>query len=157
MEEIIFQSSIKTVGVKNADGETICVLKIDSADNTVVERFANMINRLEETEKEAKEETKRLADEYKDRKDIDAVIASCRVDIKYLNKICEEINNMFGANTIRDMFKENYDLNPDFVPDEILLLDFLEGIMPIIENIYKTRLETKRKRFNVNRTGGKRE
>lgn len=155
MQEFVLKNSIKTVGVKDEDGNLVCTLKIDSADSSILDRFFGCIERLEKL----KQEVNATIDELKEREGADeneTLIEACKVNIGFLNKVISEIDGLFGPDTVRNVYRANYELNPYFVPDEIMLIDFLEGIMPVMESIYGERMKEKQRRFNVNRKGGKR-
>ena len=47
MEELVLDTGLKKIAIKNEDGETVSVLKINVADVGTVERFAAIINYLE--------------------------------------------------------------------------------------------------------------
>lgn len=69
----------------------------------------------------------------KDAKDI------LKLNEKAVNGLIAEIEKMFGKGLIHDIFKENYELNPNFVPDISLLQSFFEQIMPLLEGLVQKK------------------
>ena len=54
-----------------------------------------------------------------------------------VTQMIEETEKLFGKGLFHEVFKENYKLNPNFVPDVSLIQTFYEQIMPIVETIFK--------------------
>ena len=41
------------------------------------------------------------------------------------------------------------------IPDETALLDFIEGVIPVMNKLFGKRFETNRKRYNSSRKGAR--
>ena len=47
MEELVLDSGVRKIAIKNEDGDVITVLSINVADADTAERFGQVINKLE--------------------------------------------------------------------------------------------------------------
>ena len=63
----------------------------------------------------------------------------------------EEIDSLFGKDTIRNVFRECYELDEDFVPDEDALIDFVNTVMPVMNDLFDMRTKEIRKKYSPNR------
>lgn len=61
------------------------------------------------------------------------LMAYINVHVMTSQKIMEELDKVFGENFCRKVFRENYELNPDFVPDEIAIAELVDSLVPIME------------------------
>lgn len=152
MEELVLDTGLKKIAIKNEDGETVSVLKINVADVGTVERFAAIINNLEKISEDWDKEADALKKSMKTMKIQTKLIfpESCisRVRVKYIRKIINEIDGLFGENTVSGIFG-------DMIPDETALLDFIEGVIPVMNKLFGKRFETNRKRYNSSRKGAR--
>lgn len=154
MRELIAESNIEEVAIKNEKGEILHILRIDKGDTDTPIRFGALIDNLENIAKEVEGETKKLEEKYSNSSDeFNRVIEEAIIHVKYLKIIISEIDALFGADTIRNIFAESYELNEDFVPDEYCLMDFIEKIMPIMSELFGERYKIKNKKYNVSRKG----
>ncbi len=162
MEIMQFDSGIKKIEVQNAEGNQITVLQINVDDSSIVNRFMNLINNLEHVSDEFEKEAREKEEKYKDRPiteeskiDTEQVIDICNLNIRFLNRCAEEINAVFGKDTIKNVFKECYELNEDFVPDESALLRFIDGVIPEMNKLFKQKFERNKKRYSPSNKGKK--
>lgn len=63
----------------------------------------------------------------------------------------KRIDDLFGEGTMKAYFRPMYEINPEFVPDEDCIMDFLEEISPVLEAIYKERAAGIDKKYSKNR------
>lgn len=72
MEELVLDSGVRKIAIKNEDGDVITVLSINVADADTAERFGQVINKLERIsencEKEAAAWKKEHAQDTEDEK-----------------------------------------------------------------------------------------
>ena len=123
MGEIVkLDNGVEYVEIQNTEGKRLTVLAIDKADKAIAERFAHMIKNLTSITERVETEEKELKQKYADVSDgdvnIERIIDISKLHIKYINECIDEINRVFGENTIQEVFAENYALNEDFIPDE---------------------------------------
>lgn len=152
--KIVQKSTIKNIGIENEDGELIHTLKIDVSDAGTVERFANLSKNLNHTVDDFQKEASDLVKKYAGTEETDdQVVEASRVHVAYINRCIAELDSVFGEGTVKAILKANYDNNPDYVPDEIELYNFLESVMPIMGQLFGDRMDACMKKFNVNRKG----
>lgn len=160
MGEILkIDNGVEYVEIQNTEGKRLTVLAIDKADKTTAERFANLIRNLTNISERAEADEKALKQKYSDVKEddvnLDQIVDTSRMHIKYINECIDEINGVFGENTIQNVFAENYALNEDFVPDQDALMEFVDKIIPLMDRLFNERFEANKKKYNVNRKHGK--
>lgn len=78
-----------------------------------------------------------------------------QIQAETMRECSEKIDQLFGQNTLGKYFKTFYEINPDFVPDEECVEDFLSAITPAIEKVYQARVERISKKYTRKRTGRK--
>ena len=163
---MIINSGIKEIEVTNEKGEQVKVLKVNVNDSNVANRFNRLIQNLEHVSDEFETEVKEKEDKYKDRElvretdgvkkiDTEQITDLCSLNVRYINRCIEEINAVFGENTIQDIYKDCYELNEDFVPDEELLLQFVDGVIPEMNKLFEQKFERNKKRYSPANRGKK--
>lgn len=174
MEELKIEGNIKKIAVKNSDDEVVTVLRIDTADPGTAQRFARVVKNLEDIanagssladtyrEKYREYEGKDF-DELEDSVKLDLIIDVSTVRIDVISKMAEELDACFGKGTVRNVFRENYELYaqnfPDdefgYVPDEDALIEFVNRMIPTMNSLFETRNREIRKRYSPGRGKGK--
>ena len=160
MSEIIkLDNGVEYVEIQNMEGKTLTVLAIDKSDKATAERFAHLIKKLTSITERAEAEEKELKKKYTNPVEADVnverIIDTSRLHIKYINECIDEMNAVFGENTIQNVFAENYALNEDYIPDEYALLEFIDKVIPVMNRLFNERFETNKKKYSVNRRHGK--
>ena len=107
---------------------------------------------------EWKEKAETAANEYKQKleeRDYNPaqLMAYINVHVMTSQKIMEELDKVFGENFCRKVFRENYELNPDFVPDEIALAELVDSLVPIMEKAYGERIKRTQNKYNAGKRG----
>lgn len=156
MAEIIkFNNGIEYVEIQNMDGKPLTVLVIDKTDKTIAGRFANMIKQLtgitEKAQVDEEQLNRKYAETSEDDVNLEKIIETSKIHIKYINDCIKEIDEVFGENTIKNVFAENYAVNEDFIPDEYALLEFVESVIPLMNRLFNERFETNKRKYNVGR------
>ena len=151
MEELKLNSGLKKIAIKDEDGDLVTVLRVNVADADTAERFAKIINNLQEiSEKEAMAWKKEHEQEEtaSGEVDVERVLQINRIRVRYLKQIAEEIDKLFGEGTVQGIYG-------DIVPDEAALVEFVEGIIPVMNKLFGKRYEMTRKRYNSGRKGAR--
>lgn len=152
--------NIVNINFEDSKGNLTHVIQLDISDMDVPTRFAELINNLEkisiDVEKEEKSLAKKYADLPEDEFNYSRSIDTSAFHIRSLNKILDQIDITFGAGTVSGVFAEHIDINPDYIPDEYAIIDFVEKLVPVINDLYSERFELKNKKYNIKRRGGKR-
>ena len=142
MQELILDNGIKEIAVKKENGDLITVLKINVADGRTAEKFAQLIDRLNKITDEQNEQKKAMDAKYTGRKivynggenvDTEQVIDRSRMNVSYLEKCIEELDLVFGQGTVRNVYRENYEMDEYFIPDEAILNALMIAVKSGIE------------------------
>ena len=154
MEELVLDSGVRKIAIKNEDGDVITVLSINVADADTAERFGQVINKLERISDNCEKEAAAWKKENPQEKtesgevDVETVLQANRIRVKYLKQIAEEIDGLFGEDTVKNVYG-------DFTPDETALVEFVEKIIPVMNKLFGKRYEMTRKRYNSGRKGAR--
>lgn len=83
------------------------------------------------------------------------VQATRKYGVPFVSKIMSAglLDKVFGENFCRKVFRENYELNPDFVPDEIALAELVDSLVPIMEKAYGERIKRTQNKYNAGKRG----
>ena len=174
MEELKIVTGIKKIAVKNSENEVITVLRIDTTDPATAQRFARVTRNLEDIanagssladtyrEKYKEYEGKKF-EELDDSVKMDLIIDVSTVRIEVISKMIEELDSCFGKGTISKVFKENRELyrekfpdtEEEYVPDEDALIDFVNQMIPTMNDLFETRNREIRRRYSPSRGKGK--
>lgn len=146
--KVAISSSIKHIEC-NGYGDEIL---IDVSDASVFERFNSAYDELNKLQEEWEKEN----DQLPEGDDPDTLFLKAQVRVKFVHKMIAAIDMIFGRDTIRKVFRENYEHNEDFLPGEDLIVEFLEQMIPIMEDLYKKRAENVRSKYSHAKRGKKR-
>ena len=153
----IESEDIVELAIRDKSNDEMGSILIDTSDPENPIRWANMIKMLTSIQKESLEGEKELKEKYKDVLDdefnYDRTVDFARFRINMLNKIKAQFDEMFGEGTIDSLFARNMALNPDYIPDEAALSDLIDGISPVMEQLFNTRFERCKAKYNVQRRG----
>lgn len=162
IRKITFDDGIKTIEVNNLEGEVITVLRINTADAATATRYAELVHNLQEIVNLGNNDVKAYEEKYKkyegDEFDkipndvkMGIIVDASKMRVGILEGMIREIDALFGKDTIRNVFRKNYELHEDFVPDEDALVDFLNAVMPVMSELFQTRTEEIHKKYSPNR------
>lgn len=131
------------------------LLVLDCDDMSIFEKFSLLYNNIEKISKEAENEIDELKKKYADgsAEDIEELRSYVRVNIEYAKKVMSELNAVFGADFTSKVFRENYEINPDFVPSEIALTELIEEMIPIMEEAYGERIKRNKSKYSADKRG----
>lgn len=159
---ITFDDGIKTIEVNNLEGELITVLRINTADAATATRFVELVHNLEEVVNLGEDDVNSYREKYKeyegeefdnlpDEVRMDIIVDASKMRIGIIEGMIREIDTLFGKDTIRNVFRQSYEMHEDFVPDEDALIDFVNAVMPVMSDLFQTRNEAIRKKYSPNR------
>ena len=141
---------------------------INEKDATIFDRFAAFMKWLEEKEadirKKEEEHEKRFGkdivkvgeDGEVEDVNVDAFVQFSRLRTETYKESAGRIDDIFGKGTLRKYFRKFYEVNPDFVPDDECLYDFIEEMTPILNELFADRSKRLALKYNRDRKGGKR-
>lgn len=84
-----------------------------------------------------------------------AVYKQCNEQVVELYKdVCDQFDSVFGKDTIRKYFRALYEAyGDDFVPDDTCISDFIEEIIPVLEQLFNVRKESLRRNHTKTKKG----
>lgn len=141
---------------------------INEKDASIFDRFADFLKWAEEKEAELREKEEEYEKQYGReivrRSDdgevedinVDAFIQYSRLRTATYRESAERIESLFGEGALRKYFRKFYELNPEFVPDDECICDFIEEMVPVMNALFADRSERIALRYNRARKGGKR-
>ena len=154
MEELKLNSGLKKIAIKDEDEDLITVLSVNVADADTAEHFAQIINNLQEISENCEKEAAEWKKEHEQDEtvsgevDVERVLQINRIRVRYLKQIAEEIDKLFGEGTVQSIYG-------DITPDETALVEFVEGVIPVMNKLFGKRYEMTRKRYNSGRKGAR--
>ena len=151
MENLNFNKGILRIKV-NEYGD---VLLLDSSDLSIFNRFHALYKRLNELADNANRDVEEVVEKYKDEEElsVDMVHDYVSLTIRYSENVMKELNAIFGSDFTAKVFRENYELNADFVPDELVLTELVEALIPVMEKAYGERVQRNKSKYNANKRG----
>ena len=151
MENLNFNTGILRIKV-NEYGD---VLLLDSSDLSIFNRFHALYTRLEELADNADREVEQVVEKYKEEEEvnIDMVHDYVSLTIRYSENVMQELNAIFGKDFTAKVFRENYELNADFVPDELVLTELIGALIPVMEKAYGERVKRNKGKYNAGKRG----
>ena len=153
MEKLGRSTNLLEISVNKYDD----LLILDCSDMQIFKRFTSLYDNIEKIAKEAEREVTELKNKYRSREtegiSIDEVTDYVDVSICISRKIMNELDGVFGKQFTQNVFRENYELNPDFVPDEIALADTIEAMIPIMEKAYGERISRNKNKYSATKRG----
>ena len=138
MSEVIrLNTGIKKYEIVNEDNERVAELAIDTNDTHLMNRFIELYENGNKIKEACEKRLKDLGIDDGDRITLEDAKKILDVNEYAVKQMIEETEKLFGKGLFHEVFKENYKLNPNFVPDVSLIQNFYEQIMPIVETIFK--------------------
>lgn len=73
------------------------------------------------------------------------IVETSKIRVKFCESAIAIIDDIFGEGTAKKSFREYYDAIPNFLPDEDKFIAFFETMTPIMEDIFKRKIERNEK------------
>jgi Fe2+ transport system protein FeoA len=138
MSEVIkLNTGIKKYEIVNEENERVAELAIDTNDTHLMNRFIELYENGNKIKEACEKRLEDLGIDDGDRITLEDAKKILDVNEYAVKQMIEETEKLFGKGLFHEVFKENYELNPNFVPDVSLIQNFYEQIMPIVETIFK--------------------
>lgn len=77
-----------------------------------------------------------------------------QIKTELYTECCQRIDEIFGQDALKKYFRVFYEVNPDFIPDEDCIMDFVDEISLVLESIYQERFKRINQKYNKKRKGG---
>lgn len=154
-------SNIQEV-IVNDYGDTI---RINAADATLRQRYNDFLSWLYEKTDELAETANQKEKQYADRKivsedeegnaiiDTEQLADSIQMENDFYRECLVKIDGIFGQEIVKKYFRNDYELNPDFIPDEYEFMHFIEEITMVASKVYGIRRKELAGRYGKNRKG----
>ena len=151
MEKLGLNKSFFEVSLNKYDD----LLVLNCSDLSVFEKFKDLYDNVDEIAKSANKEIDRLnAKAEEDGSDkTEDFMDYVKVNVDFSTRVLEELDKVFGDGFTKKVFREHYELNPDYVPDEIEIAELLESLIPIMEKAYGERIKRTREKYNPAKRG----
>ena len=75
------------------------------------------------------------------------------MNVSYLEKCIEELDLVFGQGTVRNVYRENYEMDEYFVPDEAALVELVDKLIPVMTELFGQRFQSVKSRYNARNRG----
>lgn len=153
MEKLSRSTNLFEVSVNKYDD----LLILDCDDITIFQRFSllydNIMKISEDAEAKVKSLKEKYGDKFEDAANADGIRDYVEVNISFSRKIMGELDAVFGQDFTAKVYRENYEINPDFVPSETALSDLIELLVPIMEKAYGNRIERNKSKYSAAKRG----
>lgn len=150
--QIKIESTVKKIKC-NDYGDYIA---IDVSDKRVFEKYSTLLDNCNKISDRYSADTKDLLvvpDNESEEEQRDRILKVCRTDVNYINEIIVQLESVFGKDAVRKVCRENYENDPDYIPDESILVDFIEAMLPVMEKLYGERYQRNKAKYNSNYRG----
>lgn len=146
-ERLQIQNGMKEIEV-NDKGECIY---IPTNDNSFYRRFCSFLEWIEQKQKELKKEERKAAKAATEANepDIEEIREVLAMQVKICDEICSELDKLFGEGCCRKVFVGVES------PDIVLICDFLEQIMPIMQKLFGERSKRISSMYSRDRKGAR--
>ena len=149
MSEVIrVTTGIKRYDILNENDEKVAELVIDTNDTHLLSRFIELYDNVYKIQDDCGRRLDNIGIEDDEQIEIEDAKKILSINEDAVNQIIAETEKLFGNNLFHEMYRENYDMNPEFVPDIALLQNFFEQIMPIVRTVLQ-----KKSKYSPNKKG----
>lgn len=150
--------------IVNEKGEYIY---LDDKDPGIFDRFADFLKWLDDQDLRIKDKKIELQQKYGNGVlkrnenggvmdiEIDAIVEMSKFQMNTYREAADRINKIFGGDILQKYFHVSYENNPDFVPGDECLFDFLEEMIPVLNDIFSDARERIKTKYSSDRKGGK--
>ncbi len=165
MEQIRMKNSSEELLKKVVVNEQEDYIVLNANDSSLVERYVELIQWMENKQKELEEQGKAFEEKHKGQKALnknedgsvdyntDMLLELAKMQCGVYKEVCEKVDAIFNQEVVKKYFRSCYEINPDFVPDEECVIDLLNSLSEVIETVYKIRMERISKKYSANRKG----
>lgn len=129
----------------NKHGDKILV---SGDDANLWDKFCWGYKKIEEMADEVPRKLDEVENKYPDTGEeinFQRIIEISRVRIEFCEGAIAVIDGIFGEGTAKKSFRDYYESIPDFLPDEDKFISFFEVMTPIMEDIFKRKMERSQK------------
>jgi hypothetical protein len=147
MDAVQISKGIRTIPITNEDGEITAKLRVNTADASIIGRYYDAIDRLSGMDAEMSAGKAEIDKQNLSKEEWTIKMSTLRVGI--IKSVINELNSIFGVSAIETVFSDCIAINPDFIPEEYQLLEFLNNITPIMQELFKAHNQSMKKKYGV--------
>ena len=120
---------------------------VSGDDASLWNRFYDGYRKIQCLSDETRKKLEGFEKEHPDteNEDFDQVEGVIKSRTEFCEKAIAIIDDIFGAGTARKSFREYYESIPGFIPDENKFAAFFDVMSPIIEDIFKRKMDRDKK------------
>lgn len=122
-------------------------IQISADDASLFDRFARGYDSIVKIADEMPGKLEAAEKDFEGKEDsgTEKAVALSRVRVEFCEKAIGVIDDIFGDGTAKKSFRDGYEANPDFLPDEDMFIMFFEKMTPIMEDIFNRKMERQEK------------
>lgn len=128
----------------NKHGDKIFV---SGDDANLWDRFCQGFKKVEDMAYEVDKKLSETAEKYPDVEgevNSQGIVESIRIRTVFCEDANTVIDEIFGNGTAGKIFRDHYEMIPDFMPDDDKFIEFFMGMIPIMEDIFDRKMERSR-------------
>lgn len=141
------------------------LIKINAADAALRQRYTGFLSWLYQRVDELSAEADKKEEQYAGRPvvsedeegnaviDTEQLEDSIQMENGFYAECLEKLDDVFGQGIVKKYFRSDYELNPDFVPDEYEFMNFISEITDVASEVYGIRRKELAGRYGKNRKG----
>lgn len=128
---------------------------LNTSDARIFEKFTTLYENLQNAADKAERNMKAIGKKYngEDADNLSAVKDYVKEYIAFSQDALKEFDEMFGAGFTKKVFRENYEIDENFVPDEGAITDLIDSLLPIMEEAYGKRIKQNREKYSAGKRG----
>ena len=121
---------------------------ISADDANLWKRFSDGYKKIEKLENEFGNKADEIEKKYPENdrgQNSELFIEASKLKAEFCEKAIDVIDGIFGEGSAKKSFREYYESIPGFIPDEGKFMAFFDVMTPIIEDIFKRKIEKDQK------------
>jgi predicted metal-dependent hydrolase len=140
---------------------------INPNDSSFPKKYAEFIDFLESKQLYLEEKAKEYEEKFKGKEivatkedgttevDTEQIIILSNLQTSLYEECVEKIDVLFGDGTVRKYFRDFYEINKEFIPDEQCIDEFITNITPVLQEAYNIREDALDSKYSKSRKGSK--
>lgn len=142
-------------------------IMIDPSDSSFFERYSSLVKWLDDKGSELNNLGQELSDKYTGdmlAEDEDGNVTvtdpeqfalANKIRADFYREASAQIEKVFGEGALKKYYRDSFEINPEYVPDENAISIFIEEIGIEMKDIYEKRNKALSTRYGLNRDGAK--
>ena len=108
------------------------------ANQAQFDKFVSMCKKVVESANKCSEEESLINSKYEGKEDsiLDRITELSNLERSFTKEANEQIDSVFGEDTMRKYLRKFYEAIPDFAPSMSCFIDFIDQITPVMEQLF---------------------